>query len=73
MHAAPATAASNRPAPTATPSAPLSQRVAAVVSPRTLTPIFRIAPAPMNPMPVATWAATREGSMLALRSNSGKP
>jgi len=51
------------------PSAPLSQSVAAAVSPRTLTPILRIAPT--KPMPVATWAATREGSMLSLPTNPG--
>jgi hypothetical protein len=32
-----------------------------------------IAPAPMNPTPVATWAAMRAGSTLAVRSMSPKP
>src|SRR5512133_2552916 len=44
------------------PIAATTQRVAAVVSPRTDRPWRMIAPAPRKPMPVTTWAAIRVGS-----------
>ena len=46
----------------AIPKAAAIQRVAAVVMPVTVKPLRIMAPAPMKPMPVTTWAATREGS-----------
>ena len=46
----------------ATPKAAAIQRVAAVVMPVTVKPLRIMAPAPMKPIPVTTWAATRDGS-----------
>src|SRR6516162_76947 len=37
------------------------QSVAAVLSPRTLSPSRKMRPAPRKPMPETTWAATRVG------------
>ena len=39
-----------------------SQTVAAVVSPRTVSLLTKMTPAPMNPIPETIWAAMREGS-----------
>jgi hypothetical protein len=50
------------PAPTATPKAALSHRVAAVVRPRTVPRFLRMTPAPMKPIPVTTCDATLVGS-----------
>src|SRR5436189_288322 len=47
------------------PIAATSQRVAAVVSPRTERPCRMIAPAPRKPMPLTICAAIRVGSMRA--------
>jgi hypothetical protein len=60
-------------APALTPMAALSQSVAAVVRPRIDKPLRSIAPAPMNPMPAATCAAMRVGSVWEEASRSPKP
>src|ERR1700733_9702565 len=57
-----ALAARYRPPPTASPTAATVQMLAAVVSPLTISPRARIAPAPRNPIPETTWAAIRDGS-----------
>src|SRR5829696_4403090 len=62
------TAARNMPPPTASPTAATAQMLAAVVSPLTTSLRKMIVPAPMKPMPLATWAATREGSRMTWRS-----
>ena len=36
--------------------------MAAVVSPRTVSLLTKMTPAPMNPIPETIWAAMREGS-----------
>ena len=51
------------PLPQARPTAATSQMLAAVVNPRTLVPMRRMAPAPRNPMPATAPAAIREGSI----------
>ena len=57
-----ARASKGRPAPQAIATAVSSHAVAAVVSPVTLSPLTKMSPAPMKPIPVTIWAATREGS-----------
>src|SRR5262249_43270544 len=56
------------PAPTAIPIAATSQRVAAVVRPRTESPWRMMAPAPRKPIPVTICAAIRVGSTLIPQS-----
>ena len=56
------TATTYIPAPAVMPSAATSHRLAAVVSPRTVMPVQRIAPAPRKPIPETTDAAMREAS-----------
>src|SRR5215211_6586360 len=57
-------AARNMPLPTASPTAATAQMLAAVVKPLTISLRKMIVPAPMKPMPLATCAATREGSRI---------
>ena len=63
------------PEPTARPIPAVAQIPAAVVNPRTNCFWMMIVPAPMKPMPLTTWAATRLGSRLTLfsRMTSWKP
>src|SRR5215207_1142081 len=61
-------AARNMPPPTASPTAATAQMLAAVVSPLTTSLRRMIVPAPIKPMPLATCAATREGSRITWRS-----
>ena len=49
-------------APHAMPTAAESHTVAAVVSPRTVSLLTKMTPAPRKPIPETTWAAMREGS-----------
>ena len=58
----PTAASTYSPAPAREPIAAAHQSVAAVLRPRMLSPSRRITPAPRNPMPETTWAATRVGS-----------
>lgn len=53
------------PAPVAMPTAAVSQTLVAVVSPRTLSPVRNIIPAPRIPIPVTICAAFRPGSPLS--------
>ncbi len=50
------------PAPQAMPMAALSQTVAAVVRPRTVSLLTKMTPAPRKPIPETICAATRLGS-----------
>ena len=52
------------PPPIASPTAATAQMLAAVVSTLTISLRKIIVPAPMKPMPLATCAATREGSRI---------
>src|SRR2546422_3399831 len=52
-------AGTSNPEPASTPTAAAHQRVAAVVSPRTLKPSLKITPAPRKPIPDTTCAAMR--------------
>jgi hypothetical protein len=52
-------AISSRPSATAAPTAPVTQMLAAVANPRTFPPSLRIAPPPMNPMPLKSPAIIR--------------
>ena len=53
------------PDPSAIPIAATAQSVAAVVSPRMVSPWRMIAPAPRKPMPLTIWAEMRDGSRRA--------
>ena len=56
------------PAPTASPIPAVAQIPAAVVSPRTICFWKMMVPAPINPIPLTTCAATRLGSSVTLLS-----
>jgi hypothetical protein len=53
-----------RPAQTQSPIAAVAHMFAAVVSPRVLSPVLMIAPAPRNPTQDTTCAAIRPGSLM---------
>ena len=65
------------PVPHAIPIAAETQRVAAVVRPKTLAPCLKTVPPPIKPMPVHTCAATRAVSRVPSSSpvtdTSGNP
>src|SRR6266478_9660874 len=54
------------------PTAATAQMPAAVVSPRTVPPSFRIMPPPRKPTPVRTFAATRPGASPEIWPNTSK-